>query len=512
MTDSTDPQCPHPDDLESLVDGSLSDPDIEQEIACHLDTCDRCRRYVDDLAGWDSMADRFRDLAPSSQTPEEPPRDASEQSRGKPAGGWFWSLIVLVVAGISILALRANEPAVANRPVERRAPPVSPQHERASTPPKKPMDSDPAFVVLRDGRDAREFVELPDAVAWSIAGDVIEIRRSLHFNLPTMEITQPLTIRAEAGMRPVLQPHIGQHNGTQPLFLCHASLTLQGLSLVQVSEHHRVRSRKPPILIRVDEGTLRLDHCNIDLATPGYEDIAILAPATNVEVIDSRIRGGVAIDSGSTRPGNVSVRGSLLHGATPLFFRHGQSRHSEGIRVEMDRSTVISECAVTVAFDDQLNMHEPSARITFEVARSLIISRDSVIRLSRIEDTDRSAPLEKHLATTQRNHVVWQSEKCVFAVEQRYVSWHLNRVPFQPSLRREIARTKSLPRIDTLAHWCELSGASDSSSLETSFPIEGPLFEPYRFDELETVQMAALLQAGVESEQDMSNCGAPARD
>lgn len=507
MTDAARTTCPHPDDLESLVEGTLSDPVIELEIAEHLDHCLRCRRYVDDVAGWESLAGRFRELD-SSPGPSVDSTSSHSKRRGGVVG--LFILLAVVCTGLAVLA-------TVPQPQPPPDVPLRPTHV-ADHDNSQPSAHDPhpsvgplataAFAVIRDDIPISGHTELQHAIDAAATGDVVEIRRNLPFYIRTITIERDVTIRAAPGSQPALLPAetVGD---PKPLFICRANLTLDGVTLVTRPEPRRPRNQKSAVLVRVDNGTLRLHHCDIDLKSRGFEDTAVRAPQSGVEIVDCRIRGGVAVDTGSSRPGHVRLTGSVLHGAMPLLLRHGRESPPMGALVSIDRCTIISECAITILFDDQLRMNEPGATIGLSMDRSVVVARDSLIRLSRIDQTNRSGTLEQQIGDTLQTHVAWTSSDCVFAVEQRYASWQMNRLPVRPNLPLDIARISSQPRIATLAVVCQRSGAFDVGSCEVDFPVDAPMFGPITLADLETLQDAILLHAELSTGTALNDRGAP---
>jgi hypothetical protein len=100
-----------------------------------------------------------------------------------------------------------------------------------------------------------------------------------------------------------------------------------------------------------------------------------------------------------------------------------------------------------------------------------------------------------------------RSERCVFAIEQRFLAGGRSVKQFRPSTRDEIEMRKRIPRIATLEHFREVTGAKDDDSVEVSFQFDEVLLAPASLAQLEELQADALAEAAKSAQRDLSDRG-----
>lgn len=78
---------------------------------------------------------------------------------------------------------------------------------------------------------------------------------------------------------------------------------------------------------------------------------------------------------------------------------------------------------------------------------------------------------------------------------------------FRPTTREEIARRKRIPRVDTLSHFCKVTGAQDDDSVEVRFQIDAALLAPASLKQLKELQADLLVEAAKSAQRDLSGRG-----
>src|SRR5262249_29072462 len=120
------------------------------------------------------------------------------------------------------------------------------------------------FVVLSDGKPARAFATLADAVTAAASGDAIEVRGDGPFVLPPLDLgDKPLTLRAGSDRRPVFALAPEGVEAHRPILTTRAALVLEGL------EFRRDEGGKPAPhsrrFIYSQRGPVALTNCRVVL-------------------------------------------------------------------------------------------------------------------------------------------------------------------------------------------------------------------------------------------------------
>jgi hypothetical protein len=367
-------------------------------------------------------------------------------------------------------------------------------------------DSDTRFVLLSpDGRPRLNSNLIGEVLAIALRNDIVEIRHDGELTVPSQLVDTQLEIRAAGGCRPVLIPELKADGTFEPLFRCQQPVKLRGLTLASPDG-----AGPPPIphahtLVHVERGSLDVEDCDFDLRCPGFEDIAIrIRSASRVDLTNSRFHGGVALDLDLQTRCQLVIDNSLLHGACPLILHH--HRGVDSSTVSLSKSTVIAETICSLVTLQSLELQEKPP-IVWRAQDSVFVARDALFSLSRMATAGTKDTFDRVLGDSLWCVADCRSERCVFAIEQRFLVGNRTVKLFRPATRQAVEQQKRIPRISTLAHFCDVAGAKDEDSVEVNFPVDAVLLAPASLPQLEQLQSDLLAEAAKSVQRDLSDRG-----
>ena len=552
------PGCPPANHLAAVVNGTLRDAELEQQIVAHLGECERCQATIDQFAGTEELADRLEALNetrdelppqvrhlveelapvrefitenlssaeefPTLQIPEGP--SAQKQlKRARVSRGAIVEVAVMAILAIGTIVVfwwpTEDEAATTGRsdwPASRSRTPAAPFSSESLTklstdhqPPSNPASNadtgpEPRFALLSpNGRPRLQSNLIGEVLATALRNDVIEIRHDGELTLSNQLIDVELEIRAATGCRPVLVPELNAEGTYQPLFRCRMPVRFRGLTMATPDGAVMPTPPRTQTLIHVERGSIDVDDCEFDLRRPGFEEVAIhVRSATAVELRNSQFRGGVALDLDLQTSCRLNISNSLLHGACPLIIHHYQD--VDPSTVTLSKSTLIAETVCSLVTQQPLELQEEPP-ILWRAEDSIFVARDTLFSLSRMATVGTIETFDRVLGDSLWCVADCRSERCVFAIEQRYIASSRSIQMFRPSTRNEIEQRKRIPRIATLAHFRDVSGAKDTDSVDISFPVDAELLEPARLTQLEKLQADLLAAAAKSAQRDLGGRG-----
>lgn len=552
------PGCPPANYLAAVVNGTLHDAELEQQIVAHLGECERCQATIDQCAGTEELADRLEalnetrdelppqvrhlvegltpvrefitenlssaDEFPTLQIPEEP----SGQKRPKPARVSRGAIVEVAVMAILVIGTivvfwwptedeaattaRSDWPARGSQTsatpfsseslteLSRDRQPTSNTATRADTSPE------PRFALLSpNGRPRLRSDLIGEVLATALRNDIVEIRHDGELRLPNQLVDVELEIRAAADCRPVLVPELNADGTYQPLFRCRLPVRFRGLTMATPDGAVMPSPPRTQTLIHVERGSIEVDDCEFDLRRPGFEEVAIHVRSANVvELRNSQFHGGVALDLDLQTPCRLDISNSLLHGACPLILHYYQDVDSS--TVTLSKSTLIAETVCSLVTQQPLELQEEPP-ILWRADDSIFVARDCLFSLSRLAVAGTKDTFDQVLGDSLWCVADCRSERCVFAIEQRFLAGGRSTKQFRPSTRKEIEQRKRIPRIATLAHFNKVAGAKAEDSVEVSFQFDEALLAPASLALLEELQADVLAEAAKSAQRDLSNRG-----
>ncbi|MHC4879172.1 MAG: serine/threonine-protein kinase [Planctomycetota bacterium] len=425
---------------------------------------------------------------------------------GAALGGLLLTMVVVGVVALQDLSSPEPDPAesVAVEPVD-----PLPASAGRVVPPRadiRKANLEHRLVLLSpDGRQRLVSSSFDDLLEIALANDVIEIDFSGEIRLSPARLRVPIEIRAAEGARPVLVPESARPGEFLPLFICRQPITLRGLTLATPADAGRPPGPRLQMLVQVERGALTVEDCDVELRLGGFEDIAIqVRSAASVKIVNSRVHGGVAVDLDCLNACRLEISNSLLHGACPLIIRHNQQAGPS--TVSITHSTLIADSICSVVSRDALEFREEPP-ILWRTANSVFVARDALFSLGRQIPADQDTSILTKLGDSLWCVADCQSERCVFAIEQRFIRGSRKVRLLRPVLREEIERQRKLPRIASLADFCRLASAGDTGSIEVSYPVDAPLLGPTTADELQQLQTDVLAEAAKAAGRDLEGVG-----
>lgn len=557
--------CPPANHLAAAVNGTLQDAALEHQIVAHLGECQQCQTTVDELAGTEELAEQLEalnetraelppkvrslveDLAPDPdfmtedlssadefptlQIPEEPPI-AQPQKPSRVSRGAIVEVSVLAILVMGTIAVfwwpddeergtsdSDNWPAPSSTGIEdlasvtgsaesdggRPLPPVKPD----LTPGRENVTdgvSEQRFTLLSpEGRRRLQSSSMEDVLDIALRNDVVEIRHDGELTLANQLINAELEIRSATGCRPVLVPELNADGSFAPLFRCRVPVRFRGLTMATPEDAVVPSPPRPQTLIHVERGSVEIEDCEFDLRRPGFEDIAIrVRSAASVELSNSQCHGGATLDLDLQTPCRLDISNSLLHGACPLILHHYPD--GETSTVSFSNSTIIAETICSLVTQQSLELREEPP-ILWRAEDSIFMARDTLFSLSKLATAGTKDTFDQVLGDSLWCVADCRSKRCVFAIEQRFLAGSRSTMLFRPTTREEIARRKRIPRVDTLSHFCKVTGAQDDDSVEVSFQIDAALLAPASLKQLKELQADLLVEAAKSAQRDLSGRG-----
>ncbi len=340
----------------------------------------------------------------------------------------------------------------------------------------------------------------------ALRDDVIEIRHDGELTLANQLIDVELEVRAAEGCRPILVPELNADGSFPPLFRCRLPVRFRGLTMTTPEGATVPSPPRPQTLIHVERGAIKVEDCEFDLRRSGFEDIAIhVRSATSVDLTDSQFHGGVALDLDLLTPCRLDIRNSLLHGACPLILHHYRDGGSS--TVSLSGSTIISETICSLVTQQTLELREEPP-VLWRAKDSIFMARDALFSLSRLAAAGTKDTFDQVLGDSLWCVADCQSERCIFSIEQRFLAGNRSAKLLRPATREEVERRMRFPRVDTLAHFCDVTGAKDQDSVEVSFQVEAAILAPASLTQLKKLQAELLEEAAKSAERDVSDRGA----
>jgi hypothetical protein len=401
--------CPPANHLAAVVNGTLGDEELEQQIVAHLGECPQCQAIVDEFAGTEELASRLEALnetraelppqvrhvvegiAPESSfatqdlssVDEFPtlqiPEELSPQKQPKPARVSRGAIVEVAVMAILVVgtvvvfwwpsedetetATSSNWPARGSAATiqtsSKTLAELSTDHQPSSNPATATdANAEARFALLSpNGRPRFQSDLIGEVLATALRNDVVEIRHDGELTLSNQLIDVELEIRAAPDCRPVLVPELNADGSYQPLFRCRLPVRFRGLTMATPEGAVMPSPPRTQTLIHVERGSIEIEDCEFDLRRPGFEDVAIhVRSATAVELRDSQFHGGVALDLDLQTPCRLDISNSLLHGACPLLLHHYRDGGSS--TVSLSNSTIIAETICSLVTQQSLDLRE----------------------------------------------------------------------------------------------------------------------------------------------------------
>jgi serine/threonine protein kinase len=325
-------------------------------------------------------------------------------------------------------------------------------------PPTNPPPGGPFALSAPNGKSGQTFATLAEAIAAAPANGIVEIRDNGPFPMNGVRIEQPLTIRAGAGYRPVLDHD--KADGLNPALIGSSqNLVLEGLEL----RGGGGPEGKPRILVNVVDGQLSAANCRFMSAWALTR--AVRSPRVDFRNCELVSGWNMAAAINWTDPPSKGVL-RMENCVTPnwcLFLSPSQNE-LDGIDIEFRNNTFAQQYLLSCYSGGELlgdGKRPPPFRVT---AVNNVLQSENLFRIEMNPAQTKLAdwPLDR-VDKLGRAVLSWKGDGNVYLPTSGYDLWH--------GVAQPPARRTAKTRADWKAGW----GVNDANSTEAVVRFRGPV-------------------------------------
>jgi hypothetical protein len=317
----------------------------------------------------------------------------------------------------------------------------------------------------------RRFRTLADAVAAAPGGGVIEIDGNGPYTSPPIHLGRTaLTLRAAAGVQPLLVLTPEKGTAPAPVLVTEAPLTLEGLSLRSDGQQNAVPGEDPAAFsaIVVRGGPFRAAHCRFAVG-PLSTCIALVRSSGEIRACQFSADESLALSWAPETGQALELEHTLLAADGPVaidFARTGTGPGEATLRIDHATIRAFTSIRIITAGGFAPAAH-PFLRIQ---ATGTIFDAPHVLAIVNTAATVRKQekrPL-RLIALQLRNYMSWRGCENLYPEAPSWLSL--------ASRGRPIANVRSGP--SNLDEWCRLWGREEAGSAMVNVGFRGPRNAP----------------------------------